>query len=159
MLEALNQGDWKNRNVRFNFYGDGPHLEVLKFKIENYKLEFCSISSPNFDFSEIWSNNHIAIHTSRFEGKSLSITETMYNARPIIITNVGGVDELIEDGVNGFVIDEFSVSSVKDTLERAWEMRENWVNMGENARKKYDSINTDISLGRKINVIIKDIYQ
>jgi glycosyltransferase involved in cell wall biosynthesis len=157
LLEALNQGDWKNRNVRFNFYGDGPHLEVLKFKIENYKLDFCTISSPNFDFSEIWSNNHIAIHTSRFEGKSLSITETMYNARPIIITNVGGVDELIEDGVNGFVIGDFSVASVKDTLERAWEMRNRWVEMGENARKKYDSLNYENTLGSKIYNIIKDI--
>lgn len=157
LLEALSQGDWKNRNVRFNFYGDGPHLEVLKFKIEHYKLDFCTISSPNFDFSEIWSNNHIAIHTSRFEGKSLSITETMYNARPIIITNVGGVDELIEDGVNGFVIDNFSVASVKDTLERAWEKRNSWAEMGVNARKKYDSLNYEKTLGSKINSIIKDI--
>jgi glycosyltransferase involved in cell wall biosynthesis len=147
LLKALQDEKWKNRNVAFNFYGDGPHLEVLKSKIKEYALDFCHIKGVNFNFFEIWSQNQIAIHTSRFEGKSLSITETMYNARPIIITKVGGVDELIEHKVNGFVIDHFSESSINETLELAWEARNQWYEMGIQSKLKYDELSQGKSLG------------
>lgn len=150
LLAALLDSKWKTRNVRFNFYGDGPHKEILKFKIQSNQLSHCFVYDSNYDFTSIWAVNHIAIHTSRFEGKSLSITEAMYNKRPIIMTNVGGVSELIVDGVNGFVSRDISVEQVSNTLERAWHQRASWEEMGIKSREVYDRLNENLTLNQLI---------
>lgn len=157
LLGAIQDPKWKTRNIRFNFYGEGPHEAVLKMKLKELDLDFCVFQPANFNFDEIWAKNHIAIHTSRFEGKSLSITETMFNQRAIIMTNVGGVDELIEDGLNGFVVPYLTIESVAETLEFAWQARERWCEMGIQSRLKYDRISESSSLGKQIDDLIRNL--
>jgi len=157
LLGALQDPKWKTRKIRFNFYGEGPHEAVLKMKLKEFDLDFCVFQPANFNFHEIWAKNHIAIHTSRFEGKSLSITETMYNQRAIIMTDVGGVDELIEDGVTGFVSKYLTIESISETLDRAWQARERWSEMGIQSRLKYDRISESSSLGKQIVDLIRNL--
>jgi glycosyltransferase involved in cell wall biosynthesis len=65
----------------------------------------------------------------------------MWCNRAAIVTNVGGATELIEDGYNGFVADAPTASSLDSALEKAWEQKERWEELGKNAgatiRKKY----------------------
>lgn len=150
LIHALQDSKWLNRNVTFNFYGDGPHRDILKYKIKTNKLIHCLVHESNYDFKSIWSFNHIAIHTSRFEGKSLSITEAMYNKRAIIMTNVGGVSELIVEGLNGFIANEVTLEGVKNTLERAWMNRDRWHEMGIKSREVYDRLNKNLTLNQLI---------
>jgi glycosyltransferase involved in cell wall biosynthesis len=53
-----------------------------------------------------------------------------------IVTDVGGNTELVEDGITGFVAASPSVQAVDDALERAWEAREAWREMGIGAGRK-----------------------
>jgi glycosyltransferase involved in cell wall biosynthesis len=46
----------------------------------------------------------IAVSSSDFEGSPLAVMEYMEAARPIVATNVGGVPDLIEDGVHGLLV-------------------------------------------------------
>lgn len=150
LLSALKDKRWLDRNIKFNFYGDGPHKEILINKVEQYALTFCEVFDSNFDFGDIWSKNQIAIHTSRFEGKSLSITEAMYNKRAIIMTDVGGVSELIKDGINGFVSKSITKEGILSTLERAWEKRDDWQSMGILSREIYDALDKGPTLAEII---------
>jgi glycosyltransferase involved in cell wall biosynthesis len=137
LIESLRDPKWKERNVNFNFFGNGPHKLILQNQIKRYNLYFCSVNDYTTDIRKVWEKNHLAILTSRFEGKSISITESMSFGRACILTDVGGASEQIEDGISGCLIKHFNIESISETLEIAWQRRNDWEVMGQNARQKY----------------------
>lgn len=52
----------------------------------------------------ICSTFDIAFSVSKIEGFPNTIVEYMATGRPVIATDVGGVREIIRDGINGFVV-------------------------------------------------------
>ena len=56
------------------------------------------------------------------------------------MTDVGGVSELIKDGINGFVSKSITKEGILSTLERAWEKRDDWQSMGILSREIYDAL-------------------
>jgi glycosyltransferase involved in cell wall biosynthesis len=56
--------------------------------------------------------------------------------RPVLRTPLGGCEEWIEDGVNGFVCPQADVKSLVDTLEKAVAMRNRWRGIGLAANAK-----------------------
>jgi glycosyltransferase involved in cell wall biosynthesis len=137
LLSALESPIWKSRNIEVNFYGEGPHKLILQEWIRSKNLFFCKIQDFKDDISEIWKVNHILALTSRFEGKSLSISEASFYGRPTIATNVGGAMEQIENGKTGFLIDYLTIESINSVLETAWMSRFQWEQMGVAAREKF----------------------
>jgi glycosyltransferase involved in cell wall biosynthesis len=137
LLNALKDKIWNKRNVIFNFYGEGPHKSILQKEITENNLTFCKIHDFTEDVTNIWLNNHIMVLTSRFEGKSLSISEASYYGRASIVTNVGGASEQIIDGKTGFLINQISSDCILSTLNKAWEARFDWKDMGLKARETY----------------------
>ena len=137
LIQVLKNPNWKKRNIQFNFYGEGPHKLLLLDLIDRYELNFCILNEHTNDLIKVWNENHLAILPSRFEGKSLSISEAMSVGRGVIATNVGGVEEQIEDNKSGFICPSFTVESLSETLERAWENRNDWKEIGKNARVKF----------------------
>ncbi len=141
LLEVLKKEIWRGRNVQFNFYGEGPHKELLEETISSYTIKNIHFRGQASDVTEIWKSNHILCMPSRMEGQALSLIEAMNCGRMAIVTNVGGAAELIEDGKNGFIAESANVRALENALERAWENRERWDDMGKNAyetiRSKY----------------------
>lgn len=63
----------------------------------------------------------VAVSCSDFEGSPLAVMEYMEAARPIVATNVGGVPDLIEDGVHGLLVpprDPAGLAAAIDALLR-----------------------------------------
>ena len=137
LIEVLRNPVWNTRNIEFNFYGTGPHEKILLELLERFKLTFCNIKGHTNDLVSLWNENHFAILPSRFEGKSLSLSEAMSVGRGVIATNVVGVQEQIEDNKSGFICPNFTVESLSETLERAWGNRNDWKEIGINARFKF----------------------
>lgn len=75
---------------------------------------------------------------SRYEGLPLSIIEAMGAGLPIVATDVGGVRELVEDGVNGFLVppdDSVTLSRRLDQLQDDVALR---VRMGQASRARFE---------------------
>ena len=53
---------------------------------------------------------------SYLEGWATSLVEAVACAKPVVCTNFSSADELIEDGVNGFVIKEYDVKLFVDAM-------------------------------------------
>jgi glycosyltransferase involved in cell wall biosynthesis len=66
----------------------------------------------------------------------LAIVEAMLCGRPAVVTDVGGVREWVEDGSSGFIACSAGVSALAETLQRAWQDRRRWEEMGHNAYQK-----------------------
>ncbi len=79
----------------------------------------------------------IFVLCSRYEGLPLSIIEAMCAGLPIVATDVGGVRELVEEGVNGFLVqpdDQAGLTSCLDRLQNDAALR---VRMGHASRARY----------------------
>jgi glycosyltransferase involved in cell wall biosynthesis len=136
LLRVLAQEKWKKRNLFVSFVGHGINREGL---IELAKrLEVSNVSFPGYtkDVHGIWKEHHALIMPSRCEGLPLALVEAMLCGRTAIVTNVGGNSEVVEDGVTGFLAPAASEVDVDEALERAWERRKEWREMGQLAAKR-----------------------
>lgn len=141
LLQVLCEENWRTRDIFFTFYGSGPHDEWISDFISRHQLQNVAIAGHVDNIAQIWQTNHILLMPSRMEGQSLALVEAMYCQRCAIVTNVGGAAEIIENGVTGFIAANPSVKDLNEAMEKAWEFREDWKNMGEAAglaiRNKY----------------------
>nr|WP_315209264.1 glycosyltransferase family 4 protein [uncultured Flavobacterium sp.] len=135
LLRVLSQEKWKQRNLIVNFYGEGSDLENLKDLIQLYEIKNVLVH-PHTDTIDIWKNNQALVLTSRFEGLPLVLVEAMLCKRLAIISNVSGNKELIEDNQTGFIAAAPRPEYVDEAMERAWQVRENWQQIGEEARRQ-----------------------
>jgi glycosyltransferase involved in cell wall biosynthesis len=89
-------------NVVFLVGGEGELGEhLMHAKPDNLILS--GWSKPN----EIWSASDIAMLTSDNEAQPISLIEAGMAGIPLVGENVGSVSEVITDGINGFLTDNF----------------------------------------------------
>ncbi|MEI6523522.1 MAG: glycosyltransferase family 4 protein [Bacteroidota bacterium] len=150
LIQTLASEVWKNRNWILNFYGSGPDIDYLEELILFYGLEkkvFLKGSSD--DIREVWKSNHLLILPSFAEGTPLALIEAMHCGRTAVVTNVGGNAELIDDNVNGFIAESNNIKYLNHALNRAWDRRIEWADLGILARNKVLK-KVDLNSHRKI---------
>ena len=92
----------------------------------------------------------IFVLCSRYEGLPLSIIEAMCAGLPIVATDVGGVAELVEDGVNGFLVlagDQAALTVCLDRLQNDMSLR---VRMGKASRERYATYCNDTTMAESV---------
>jgi glycosyltransferase involved in cell wall biosynthesis len=84
--------------------GDGPERGTLEQLIRQRKLTDCVrlLGSRN-DVARLLSTADLFLLTSISEGIPLTVLEAMSAGLPIISTRVGGIAEVVSDGVTGFL--------------------------------------------------------
>lgn len=133
LLQVLDLPRWRQRGVRLSLFGRGPNERALRRWVDALKLENISFRGFVDDVERIWAGHHALILPSRYEGMPLTVVEAMLCGRPCIVTNVGGVRELVRDGVNGFLVKAPTVELLDEAMNRAWENRHRLEEMGEAA--------------------------
>lgn len=134
LLKVLALPKWRERPIRLNFYGDGPCEGSVKAMVELLDLRNVSFQGQVSDVKSIWAKNHALVLPSRYEGLPLVIIEAMFCGRPVITTDVAGNAEYLRDGITGFVAESPTVGSLDRTLDRAWLRRDDWKQIGDQAR-------------------------
>jgi glycosyltransferase involved in cell wall biosynthesis len=71
---------------------------------------------------------------SRREGYGLVAREAMAHGRPVVASNVGGLPEAIEDGVNGVLVPPLDVAALRRALEELLADEERRTRLGAAAR-------------------------
>lgn len=85
--------------------GDGPERARVEHQIRALGLQGVVELLGHCDFvGEVLAVSRFAFLTSRFEGSSVTLLEAMSMRQVVFSTDVGSVREVIEDGVNGFII-------------------------------------------------------
>lgn len=92
------------------------------------------------DVRTVIAKTHCTIHPTYYpEGLSNVLLESAACARPLITTNRSGCREVIDDGVNGFVVEQKNVPDLIEKIERFLELPwENKKAMGAAGREKVE---------------------
>ncbi len=157
LLQALSMQTWKNENWNLNIFGSGLDSEYIQQLITFYGLNGkVKIAGRTEDIESVWSTHHLLIMPSIMEGTPLAMVEAMLCGRTVLITDVGGASEWIEDGDNGFIAEGTNEHSISAALERMWVKRSYWEEMGKKANTKalsqYDSNPGQTLLNKILNI-------
>lgn len=94
-----------NLPVTLVYAGEGPLREGLHAQTVAWGLGDKVCFTGQFDdLSAILRVTHIVAHPTLNDGRSVSVLEAMAWGRPVVATRVGGIPELIEDGVSGRLV-------------------------------------------------------
>ncbi len=129
LIRILSKPIWKGRNISVSFWGNGVDKEGLIAMANYLNVSNVSFNGTTDNIMGIWEEHHALVLPSRSEGMPLVLMEAMAIGRVAIVSNAGGNAELINDGVNGFLgcVNE---ESFEEALERAWQAKDNWAQMG-----------------------------
>lgn len=92
--------------VRFELAGEGPERACLEALIERYGLhEQFLLRGHQDDMNAFYEGIDLYLNTSVHEGIPMTILEALARGLPVVAPAVGGICEIIENGVEGFLIE------------------------------------------------------
>lgn len=90
--------------ARFLLAGDGPQRIELEQLIGLHRLTSFTLAGQQDDMPAFYARLDVYLNTSQHEGIPMSILEAMAHGLPVVAPAVGGIGEIIEDGVDGFLV-------------------------------------------------------
>ncbi len=135
----------KHRNVKFLMIGDDPDAgkpfrQKLEKKVADYGIQDNVIFLGwRNDIPSVVSQLDIFVHASTLpEAFGIVIIEAMAMKKPVIATKAGGVPELIEDQVSGFLIPPSDAAAMSSAIEKLLQDEKLAVSMGEVGRRRVE---------------------
>jgi len=104
-------------NVQFVLIGDGPLGEQCRQYIKDRSLPVHLLGTRP-DLSELYGDMDIFTLFSSWEGLPLTICEAMRAGLPVVASRVGGVEEQVTQGWNGFLLDPGNVQKAVKYIDQ-----------------------------------------
>ena len=129
----------KGYHIHWDIVGAGTELEEMQFHIINLKLtEHVTLLGKktreevniNLDSADIF------ILTSYSEGLPNVVLEGMSKELPVVTTRCGGVEEIIDHGIDGFIVDLYDHSGIAHYVEQLINDTTLQIKIGKAAREK-----------------------
>jgi len=123
--------------VELTIAGSGPEETELKKHAKMLGIEanvhFLGYIREDAELSRLYQNSDIFILPSYTEGVPKVILEAMANGLPVVATSVGGIPEILEDGLNGLLVPPGDAQAICDSVYRLLECSELRMRMQEAA--------------------------
>jgi len=130
-------------NTRFLLAGDGPEMKMLQNMVRDSNLEDRFILLGNvIDMEDFYDALDMYINTSVHEGIPMTVLEAMAHAKPVIAPAVGGFNEIITQGEDGYLVPSRSVEDFTRHVVTLIDQRESRLRMGRKARNKVEAMFT-----------------
>lgn len=145
----------KGKDFRISLAGDGARLEEIKESVSSNGLGDKFIFHGFVkDMSAFYRSIDLFVLTSEKEGFANVILESMSYGKPVVSFDIGSPSELIDNGVNGFIVEDRNIREMAEKvmiLDRDPSLLKK---MGVKAREK---IAGDFSLERHFREVEKII--
>lgn len=129
LLKAIPKVLERKKNVKFLIAGSGPSKPKLEKLAEELgisrQVEFVGYLNPNNELPKFLAEARVYVSTSLFDGCPVSLLEAMSCETFPVVTDIDANRELIENGVNGFLVSCYDPQELADKIIEALE-RENF---------------------------------
>jgi len=141
-LRTINDARQDCPNVRLLIAGDGEERDAIEASIAQLGLQdHVVLAGTRSDIASLLAASDAFLLTSISEGIPLTVIEAMAARLPVIATSVGGLPEMIEEGISGYLCESGDNRSLADrliTLARHPEQRTEMGTAGElTARQRF----------------------
>jgi len=136
LLEAVPMILEKMPDLIFFIAGDGPQHENIKSLIYEMGLQDkVFMLGIRDDIPDILKSIDLFVLPTLQEALGTSFIEAMAMGKPVIGCDVGGVNEVIKDGVNGYLIKPGDPSDLAEAVIKIFSDYDKLIEMGNNGRK------------------------
>jgi glycosyltransferase involved in cell wall biosynthesis len=139
--------------VELEILGRGSEAAALEASIERHRLgdrvRLCGFQE---DVTEFLDHSHLLLSTSKSEGMPISFIEAMARGLPVVATQVGGVAEIVRDGVEGRLVppdDEERLVAALDELFADESLR---LRLGRQARVRAEEFSIERTRARYLEL-------
>lgn len=100
-------------DVRFVLVGDGPLKQDLQHTIQQLELgDAVHLVGLIQDMPGVYKELDVVVSTSRSEAMPLALMEAMASGLPIVATRVGGVPDMVQHGLTGWLCGDGDFDSI-----------------------------------------------
>jgi glycosyltransferase involved in cell wall biosynthesis len=147
--------------VRLTIAGDGP----LRASIEDQAVKLgLSSEAVMFlgsvaDLAPVYQAADMFLLTSDHEGTPNVLLEAMSCGLPVIATRVGGVPEVVEDGVNGYLIEPSDEELLMQRILYLVAAKDQRLAIGREARRRIQRSYSPESLSTRLQAIYRAVLE
>jgi glycosyltransferase involved in cell wall biosynthesis len=160
LVESIGMLQRSSNRTHFVFCGDGPCQKELEKRSKELGVsEICHFVGFRCDLQEIFQAMDLLVLPSLTEGLPNVILEAFACAKPVIATNVGGVPEIVENGINGILVSPERSDLLAEAIKNCLIGPEKRRLMGEAGYHKVKSEFTFESQTQKLEAIYKEVLK
>ena len=140
LLHALKRLRSTYPNARVLFVGDGPlEVEYRSLAAELGVSSCCEFlgGQSNVEVLRRLAAALVSVVPSRSEAFGYVNIESMAVGTPVVASDVGGISEIIRDGIDGFLVPPDDVDALTDRLSRVLGDASLRSELGQNARRRF----------------------
>jgi glycosyltransferase involved in cell wall biosynthesis len=144
--------------ARLFLVGDGPEKSHLQYLAERMGITGRIIFTgfvPHSKVRDFLREASVFVLPSRFEGLPNALLQAMAAGLPCVATNVGGVPDVIENGINGILIPPGREDLLAEALEKVLIDQDLARRLGENAHRSVSRLRLDRIVGSYHRLIIE----
>jgi glycosyltransferase involved in cell wall biosynthesis len=121
-------------------YADDPQYRCRLSELANELgiKEHVHILSYPGPVGDIWTAIDIHVHASLFDSQPIAVIEGMSLGKPAIVTSVGGITEIVEDGVTGLIVPPDDSDRLAECITKLISNDELAGDLGAAARIRYE---------------------
>lgn len=138
LFKALASLKAKGLPFHCTLVGDGPMRSELETRVRDMGLDDCITfagAQPPPQVADRFRQANVGLLASFGEGIPVVLMEAFSHARPVISTYVGGIPELVRDGVNGYLVPPGSAGDLAYAIERVLQDPTAAAAMGQRGRE------------------------
>ncbi len=132
---------YKSLPLKLMIVGEGLLGEKLKKLTEDLNIADKTVFTGKIPYDRIQEYHNILsiyVAVSNSEGFGVAVIEACACSKPVVVSNVGGLPEIVEDGVNGFVVPPRNPEKTAEAIEKLILNPELRNRMGQAGRKKVE---------------------
>ncbi|AZJ32467.1 Glycosyltransferase involved in cell wall bisynthesis [Tenacibaculum mesophilum] len=134
---------YKNLPLKLLIVGEGSQERELKNQTKKLNIEDKVVFTGKIPFENI-PNYHnmlsISVYLSKEESFGVAIIESSSCEKPVIVSNVGGLPEVVKDGVTGIVVPGQNIDKTVQALEKLILDKNLQEQMGKAGRKRVEKM-------------------
>lgn len=155
IIEACRSLNDEGLDFNFNCYGTGPDAKEFidnMLDVLDARFYYGGVVT-GADKLRVLAENDIFLLPSKYEGLPMALLEAMAAGCVPVVSDVGSVSTVVEDGVNGFLIEPEDMEQVAERLRRL--VSGDLSDMSRNAK---DTIAKNFDIGAYV-IRLDEIYQ
>lgn len=140
----------KHSDWTWDIYGDGEEFDNLSKTIKEYGLEKnIFLKGYKKNILSLYKNYSMYVFTSREEGCPMAMIEAQASGLPMISFNFKcGPSDLIEEGVNGYIINDYNVKEMANKINYLIENPKERCDFSKNSKIRLKELETDFVINK-----------